>query len=556
MPEIRPFLVCAFFLNCVMLTIASVHADDYPRQENVDVLHYTFNLTLHDDTDEIQGVASIAVKFSGDNVNKCEFDLIGTTIDSAPTRSGMVVDAVYDLNNQPLAYTFARNRIQIDLSANEPEGGEVRTFTIKYHGTPEDGLVISKNRHGQRTFFSDHFPNRARQYLPSIDHPYDKATSSFTVIAPKKYEVISNGVSKGTRAVGNGMAETVWQNDVLLPTYLMVIGVADFAVRNDQPFGDIPISAWVYAKDAEVGLDDFNITPSVLRFLTENVGPYPFAKLANVQSNTRWGGMENASCIFYPERSVASTTPFDSTVVHEISHQWFGDSVTESDWNHVWLSEGFATYFTHLYNENTFGRDRMNAGLKRDRKRIFQFEKRRPGIAIVDDNVPVDKILSTLTYQKGSWVLHMLRSEIGDKDFWRGIRAYYTRYRNGSALSDDLRAVMEEMSGQDLKWFFDQWIYAPGHPVLDLAWSYDESRKVVSFDIRQVQKGGRVFRFPVDVVAIDADGNRIIVETLPVSKADESFEFKVDDRPADVQWDPKTRLLFEKADEESVTQRE
>ena len=554
MPKVRPFLVCVLYLNCILLTIASAQADDYPRRKNVDVLHYAFTLTLHDDTDEIQGIASIRVKFSGDNVNTCEFDLIGGTSDPAEAESGvgMVVDAVHDSNNRPVAYTFSGNRIRIDLSANEPEAGDIRIFEINYHGIPEDGLVISKNRHGKRTFFSDHFPNRARQYLPSIDHPYDKATSSFTVIAPQNYEVISNGVSLGTRPVGNGMVQTEWKNDVPLPTYLMAIGVADFAVREDQPFKKIPISAWVYEEDAEVGLEDFNITPSVLQFLTENVGPYPFAKLANVESNTRWGGMENASCIFYPERSVASTTPFDGTVVHEISHQWFGDSVTESDWDHVWLSEGFATYFTHLYNEKTYGRDRMNAGLKRDRKRIFQFERRRPGIAIVDTNVPVDQILSTLTYEKGSWVLHMLRGEMGDENFWRGIRAYYTKYRNGNALTDDLRVVMEELSGKDLKPFFDRWVYSPGHPVFDLDWSYDESRKVVSFYVRQVQAaGGRAYRFPLDVVAIDGDGNRVLVETLAVSKVNQSFEFKAGERPTEIEWDPNTRLLFERANTES-----
>ena len=167
-------------------------------------------------------------------------------------------------------------------------------------------------------------------------------------------------------------------------------------------------------------------------------------------------------------------TPATNLVAHEIAHQWFGDSVTEKDWDDVWLSEGFATYFTLLCTEHYEGRDAFVAGLKKSRETVFTTEEKMPGVAVRHNNLSdMKKVLNQLVYQKGGWMLHMLRGQIGTDKFWAGIRDYYRRYRDTNASTDDFRKVMEENSGADLGWFFDQWLNRAGSPVVEGSWRYD-----------------------------------------------------------------------------------
>ena len=179
-------------------------------------------------------------------------------------------------------------------------------------------------------------------------------------------------------------------------------------------------------------------------FFSEHIGPYSYEKLANVAAAGINGGTEHASAIFYGEKGV-TPAPATGLVVHETAHQWFGDSITEKDWDDVWLSEGFATYFTLLYTEHYEGRDAFVAGLKASRARVLALQKSLPGVAVLHDNLSdMSQVLNQLIYQKGGWTLHMLRGVIGTDTFWAGIREYYRRYRNASASTADFRRVMEQ----------------------------------------------------------------------------------------------------------------
>ena len=214
-----------------------------------------------------------------------------------------------------------------------------------------------------------------------------------------------------------------------------------------------------------------------MAFVVERVGPYSYEKLANVQAAGHSGGMELASSIFYGDRDVASGR---APVVHEIAHQWFGDSVTERDWDDVWLSEGFATYFTLLFTEHDEGREAFVDGLRRSRAQVLQLEQKFPNSPVVHRNLDdMTRVLNGLIYQKGGWVLHMLRAEVGTGHFWTAIREYYRRYQDQNASTADLRAIFEQVSGKDLGWFFAQWLTRPGVPKLEGSWRYDAAKKVV-----------------------------------------------------------------------------
>ncbi len=215
------------------------------------------------------------------------------------------------------------------------------------------------------------------------------------------------------------------------------------------------------------------------------------------------GGTEHASEVFYGEASVTGK-PATALVAHEVAHtsEVSADSITEKTGTDVWLSEGFATYFTLLSTEHYEGRDAMVAGLKRSRATVFATEKRTPGVAVAHNNLAdMSKVLNQIVYQKGGWVLHMLRGEIGDEKFWAGIRDYYARYRNSSASTADFQHVMEENSGADLDWFFDQWIYRAGSPVVEGRWSYDAAAKKVILELNQTQPG-EAYRLPLQVDAV------------------------------------------------------
>jgi aminopeptidase N len=234
----------------------------------------------------------------------------------------------------------------------------------------------------------------------------------------------------------------------------------------------------------------------ILPFYITHIGPYPFEKCGNVQSKTRFGGLENASAIFYYEASVDSPG-IESLMAHELAHQWFGDAATEARWRHLWLSEGFATYMTLCYLENKYGIDTLKKGLQKDRDIVIAFEKERL-TPVIDTSIKTDymQLLNPNSYEKGGWVLHMLRRQLGDTLFWQGISSYYTAYRNKNASSADFEKIMETVSGRNLHAFFHQWLDVPGHPHLTITWKYDSVKKALLIDI--TQKGPTLFQFPFD----------------------------------------------------------
>jgi aminopeptidase N len=521
----------AFLLGAVAL------ADTYPRQTGIDAIHYVFRLTLTDASDEISGEATADLRFVKDGVSQFWLDLA-----SFADGRGMAVSSVTS-GGAPVPYKHENDRLTITQTA-APKAGERRQFTVAYHGVPKDfgraaaGLSIRNNKYGERTFFSLNWPDRARQWLPMIDHPSDKATSEFLVTAPSKYQVVANGVLQEERDLGDGRRLTHWKQSVPISSWLNAIGVAQFAAHHAGTVRGIPLQTWVYHQDDQAGIVTFEEPArKALQFYIDHIGPYSYEKLASVQAAGLGGGTEHASEVFYGEASVTGR-PATALVAHEVAHQWFGDSVTEKDWDDVWLSEGFATYFTLLSTEHYEGRDAFVAGLKRSRTNVFATEKRMPGVAVAHNNLSdMSKVLNQIVYQKGGWTLHMLRGQIGDDKFWAGIRDYYQRYRNSNASTADFRRVMEEDSGADLGWFFDQWIYRPGSPVVEGTWHYDAAAKKVIVDLAQTQPGA-AYRLPLEIAA----GK---LEKIEFNQKQQHFEFDAESEPASVALDPNTWLLMD-----------
>lgn len=516
-----------------------VRADTYPRQPGVDVQHYRFQLTLADETDRLTGEATIVIRFTGPGTSTVTLDLAGP----APDRQGkgMVVDEV-TAGETPVPFRHGGDRLELSLAPAPATGGETRTFTVRYHGVPADGLIVSANTYGDRTFFADNFPDRARHWLPVVDHPSDKATCEFLVTTPGRYRTIATGLPVEESDLPDGRRLSHWRTTVPVPTYDMVIGVARFAVQYVDRRDGLSIETWAFPQARDGWFRAFAVTPHILDYVSYLVGPYPYEKLANVQSRTRYGGMENAGNIFYAQ-TLAVERGVEGIAAHEIAHQWFGNAVTVADWNHVWLSEGFATYLEHLYQAATHGHQRLVEAMANDRRAVLAYAAEHPDARVVDPREPVDRILNRYSYQKGAWVLHMLRRRVGDEAFVAGIREYYRRFRDANALTDDFRRVLQEVSGTDLAGFFDQWVYGPGHPRVLATWGYDLARRTLDVQIDQRQEG-RPFIFDLDLGLTFADGTRR-VETVTVSERTHRATLSLDAPPVAVTLDPDVWLLAE-----------
>ncbi|HXE58375.1 MAG TPA: M1 family metallopeptidase [Gemmatimonadales bacterium] len=394
--------------------------------------------------------------------------------------------------------------------------GDTLVTRIRYHGTPRDGLVIRPNVYGVRTAFADNWPDRARRWLPSQDHPADKATVSWHVEVPAGYRAVANGVLERVDTLVRG--RTVWhyRTENPIPVYTMVFGAAPFAVTPLPDAGCavrcVPLSVWTYAQDsAKVVAGPFRRAGAMVDYFSRLIGPFPYQRLAHVESSTRFGGMENATAIFYDEKAIANGTLSEATVAHETAHQWFGDAVTEADWRHLWLSEGFATYLAALWAGYADGDSARARAMRHAAQAIFDSPAtERP---ILDPAPPsLMALLNSKNHQKGAWVLHSLRGLVGDSAFVTALRRFYERHRDGTALSDDFARIASEAAGRDLTWYFAQALTQPGYPILDLRWRHEPGRGLV-VTLRQTQpEAWGLYRLPGLVLAVDGERHRVDVE--------------------------------------------
>ena len=534
---------------CVLITAQAQLPDRAARymQPGVDVQNYNFSLTLSDSTNQIAGETTIRF-VRADDRQTVWFDLIEARSDSAQT--GMRVRDVRLPDGKTVPFSQRNDRVFINLP---PAPGQPTEVIIRYAGVPRRGLIISRNKFGDRTFFGDNWPNNARNYLPVVDHPSDKATCAFSVNAPATYRIIANGKFLGETPLPNLPGQlprklTRWQENTPIPTKVMVIGAARFVVDEVGAVAGVPVQSWLYPNDSQKGFIDYRPAKEILRYFIDRIGPYSYEKLANVESTTIFGGMENASCIFYNEKVIVGHKDSDveALLAHEIAHQWFGNSATEADWSQLWLSEGFATYFSALYLEHAWGRDTLNAVLKQNERQIFRYAALKPNSTVIDSTTAnLMDLLNPNSYQKGGWVLHMLRHELGDDVFWRGIRAYYQQFRNANARTNDLQAVMENVSGKKLGQFFQQWLYQPGYPELVWGTSYDAAKRALIIDVRQAQRTGAFFVLPLTFSLRDASGREMTrVVKLTMNEKNQTFTIPLSTKPASVVIDPDNTVLM------------
>jgi len=345
------------------------------------------------------------------------------------------------------------------------------------------------------------------------------------VKAPAKYKVVSNGFLLEESYLGNNLKLTHWKQSVPVSSWLFVLGVAEFAVQYVDQFNGKSIETWVYANNREAGFYDFKEpTKKVLEFYTKYVGPFAYEKLANIQTTSVNGGMETSSTIFYGEDLVNGKRDerIRNIVMHEIAHQWFGNAVTETTWDDAWLSEGFATYFTLLFIENEYGKAEFDKGIAKAKKEV---------------------VTTGLTYQKGAWILHMLRNLLGDASFQKGIKTYYAKYFNANATTDQFREEMEKASGKNLKQFFKQWLYQPINPIINTSCSFDSKQKQLTIKLEQAQTGDIIYDLPIEINYYMKGNPTPKTIKVQLNKKEQIFSFPLNTAPEKIVIDPNNKLL-------------
>lgn len=531
---LRTALLAAVFRPCVA-SAQQMH----PYRPGVDVQDYAITLDLPDTGAVIRGDALLTVR-----------------------RTARLDTLVLDLRALRVARVTVNDRERrarrTDSTLHIPlPRGDTGTFRVRvaYSGPVADGLIVRRDSLGRWTYFGDNWPNRARFWIPSVDHPSDKATVTWIVRAPRGRTVVANGSLIETRRVGTGRSArtlTRYREARPISTYLMVIGAAPM-VRHD--LGEsacglaelrrcVAQSVYVAPERRAVLPGHFAKAGEMVRWFSETIGRFPYEKLAHLQSSTRFGGMENAGAIFYDERLFRRPHGVsEGLIAHETAHQWFGNSVTEREWGHLWLSEGFATYFAALWTEKAHGDSAFRAEMARIRRGILadtMAVARRP----VLDTAQTDlmRLLNQNSYQKGGWVLHMLRSELGDSAFLAGIRRYYDRHKHSTALTSDLQRALEEVSGRSLGTFFDQWLRRPGYPELEITWAADSGARSVAVTVFQGERFG-AYELPLRLALTDASGAVRHVEFAVPAVPETQLQLPVSGNVVKVEADPDVELL-------------
>jgi aminopeptidase N len=520
----------------------SAMAQESARRPGIDVVSYGFQIVLPDTGHTIHAQATIVFRRSPEARDTLVLNLVGLTVDSVgsqdPQRSSPFSRRPFDYDDRLLRIALPPRPLD-----------QIENVAVFYHGAPGDGLLIRPDGRGREAAFADNWPDRARHWLPTVDDPADKAEVLWLIGAPAGWRVVANGRLARSGHSPNGRSWWAYEEHHPIPTYTLVIGAGRMAVSRHRAAvadGDtVPIEVWTEPEDsAWADSAPFHRATEIVETMQRLVGPFPYEKLAHVESSTRYGGMENSTAIFYAEQPYVARRLGEGVVRHETAHQWFGDAVTERDFHELWLSEGFADYFDLVVRTALDGDSLLARGMAA----VARGYLRSPDVnrPVIDTAVTeLTRLLNANSYNKGAWVLHMLRGLIGDSSFWRGIRDYYRIYRDSSVTSADFQRVMERASNQPLDWFFTQWLRQPGYPQLDVAWRWDAASRRVTLDIGQAQPAAwGLFRLPAVMMEFLSGAGVLARRTVSVSAARETAQLDLPGPPTDVRVDPDGALLL------------
>lgn len=533
---------------------------------DIDVLHYDINLKINDHEKTFYGKTSIDFKVLKSKIDTVRFDTETYRVTS--------------VKNDTVSLSFIQANGSVMIAPTSPiYRDEKRKYTIHYQSDGKIADPANYNMGGVRVlglgFFDESednpalvqthsFPEGARHWFPSNDHPADKATSEIVTTVRSDWKVLSNGVLKDKttnwKRLSNGMriksadsgdsTTYTWQLNLPNSTYLYVMVAGPFEVIQDY-HGDIPMSYWVYPKDKEHALRSFHRTPEIMRFFENEYGTsYPWPKMDQITIPGIGGGAESTTATILGEKTIHDEKaekdfPSHWLVAHEAAHQWWGDYITMGNWHHAWLNESFATYGEYLYSSHLYGKEEGKINLWKKKQSYLNEYKNRYSRPMVHPywKYPNQNFDSHI-YPRGAAVLHMLRQIIGDKTFKEFQAVFLNKYAFGNPDTEDLIKVVNEVSEKDLTWFFKQWVLSAGHPQLEIRTEWKD--KELTIYVNQTQIGRKTptkYYLPTKVAFFYK--NEVVEEEIIIDRRRSIHRYKMKKEPLFVRFDPDNDLLLE-----------
>jgi aminopeptidase N len=523
----QPILPWSFVLNSEKPEIPMARAL-FDSTHSFNALHYTVSLTFPFTNNDFAGVVKLDAISMQAHLSQITLHMMH-----------LIADSVYSQPGSYLNYVRTDSAMVISLPQSYQPGDTFSVF-VKYHDSAQQrGMYFYP-----RNYYTMAEPYDARWWFPCFDEPWDKATADIWIALANSgpgfpiRDVASNGTL--LEVTNSGDYTTYhFQENIPMCTYLFMTAFGDFAhwtVQVPDGQGDsIPCVYDVFPEDSIHAVYDFANVPQMMEAFNYYFGPYPFEKYGMVAVEPFvYGGMEHQTMTTINRSWINGTRANEFGIAHELAHQWWGDMVTMSDFRHIWLNEGFATYSEALFSEYFYGDSTYPQRIQRFEDIYFYYDQYVGRFPLFD---PV-AYFNAAEYYKGALILHMLRGMVGEDNFFTGLRNYGVQYRYGNASTEDFRDEMEAASGQNLDYFFHEWIYEQGYPEYQYAWNYSDtnSSHIIHVNILQVQQNAPVFSMPIQLLIQTSLGDTLV--TVFNSQYFESFAFDISGVPTGVVFDP------------------
>jgi aminopeptidase N len=539
---LRMLLVAATFTALLLSPTAMRSDEPYARSRDYHLQHSKITLRFDLDHREVLGDVVHSVSILRDGVAKLAFDSVGLNIQSV------------NVNKSPAKFETTPTKLIVLLpAASHP--GEKFDIGIRYKGKPNKGMyfILPDKDYPDRPkqIWTQGESEDTRYYLPTYDYPNDRLTTETILTVPASWITVANGKLISVTDAGSGMKTWTWRESVLSSTYLITVVAGEFDEVKDSYRG-LPLTYYAPKGRGDRLTVNYGRTPAMIDLFNKKIGiDYPWEKYAQVMVDEFIaGGMENSSATTNTATSLRNPKLIpefpvdeDPLISHELAHQWFGDLVTCKDWGDVWLNEGFATFFETVWSESHFSKDQTDWGRWTNSREWFAYTDlyAKPIVRFdFDDSGEFDGN----AYDKGGWVLYMLRHQIGEDAFWKSVKHYLEVNRGKNVVTADFIRAIEETTHLDVDRFFHEWLYGAGAPKFDLAYTYDDAKHQIALKVKQTQKVASpvgIFHAPVDLEITTPSGARLY--TINVSKDAETFSLPADATPLMVLFDKGGYLL-------------
>ncbi len=407
---------------------------------------------------------------------------------------------------------------------------------VYYHGRPAKGIYFRTNSYGDTVIYSHNEPYDARYWIPCKDDPSDKALLDFTIKIPEKYIPLSNGVVMEDVVSADGFRTIHWRESLPIATYLISVAAAPYTIVDYDYFWEqsqMPLQYYVYPPDRDLAEKGLLSSQKILDFFNSYIGTYPFLNEKYAMSAVPFreaAAMENQTATTMRDNLIDS----EGVIAHELAHQWWGDALTPQSFDHIWLNEGFASYFDAMFTENEYGSEAFAKQMAAYKGYIFQ----DGSLAYPILYPPAEYLFGRAVYFKGAWVLHMLRNAVGEQVYRNIITSYFNQYEYKNVDTDNFIQICQSQSGQNLDQFFDQWLNYGGIPDLAGQWAQDNNE--VTFYLEQVQSEP-VYHLNLEIRISSASSDSTFI--LPLNSRNLTVTIPFSERVTNITIDPDNKIL-------------